>query len=92
MKKRIKKAAIEVGNDPWRKGTIRVEGYENVRRKRIGRYRLLYAVDKHRKEILVVKIEHTKVKLHINCSESYPHSHFHQLSFKIQRSNIKTAT
>ena len=57
LKKRIKKAAIEVGNDPWRKGTIRVEGYENVRRKRIGKYRLLYAVDKHRKEILVVKIE-----------------------------------
>ncbi len=44
-------------NDPWHKGTIKVEGYENVRRKRVGKYRLLYAVDRHRKEVLVVKIE-----------------------------------
>ena len=57
LKGRIKKAAIEIGNDPWRKGTIKVEGYENVRRKRVGKYRLLYAVDKHREEVLVVKIE-----------------------------------
>ena len=57
LKGRIKKAAIEIGNDPWYKGTIKVEGYENVRRKRVGKYRLLYAVDKHREEVLVVKIE-----------------------------------
>ncbi|KAF5436999.1 mRNA interferase RelE/StbE [Candidatus Methanophagaceae archaeon] len=57
LKGRIKQAAIEMGNDPWHKGTIKVEGYENVRRKRVGKYRLLYAVDRHRKEVLVVKIE-----------------------------------
>ena len=57
LKGRIKKAALEIGNAPWHKGTIKVEGYENVRRKRVGKYRLLYAVDKHRKEVLVVKIE-----------------------------------
>jgi len=57
LKGRIKQAAIEIGNDPWHKGTIKVEGYENVRRKRVGKYRLLYAVDRHRKEVLVVKIE-----------------------------------
>ncbi|MGB7531934.1 MAG: hypothetical protein WA977_03000 [Halobacteriota archaeon] len=57
LKGGIKKAAIEIGNDPWRKGTIKVEGYENVRRKRVGKYGLLYAVDKHREEVLVVKIE-----------------------------------
>ncbi len=28
LKGRIKKAAIEIGNDPWRKGTIKVEGYK----------------------------------------------------------------
>ena len=28
-----------------------------MRRKRVGKYRLLYAVDKHREEVLVVKIE-----------------------------------
>ncbi|MCD6456492.1 MAG: type II toxin-antitoxin system RelE/ParE family toxin [Methanophagales archaeon] len=57
LKGRIKKASIEIGNDPWHKGTIKVEGYENVRRKRVGKYRLLYAVDKHREEVLVAKIE-----------------------------------
>ena len=57
LKGRIKKAAIEMGNEPWHKGTIKVEGYENVRRTRVGKYRLLYAVDRHRKEVLVVKIE-----------------------------------
>ena len=57
LKGRIKQAAIEIGNDPWHKGTIKEEGYENVRRKRVGKYRLLYAVDRHRKEVLVVKIE-----------------------------------
>ena len=57
LKGRIKQAAIEMGNDPQHKGTIKVEGYENVRRKRVGKYRLLYAVDRHRKEVLVVKIE-----------------------------------
>jgi len=57
LKGRIKQAAIEIGNDPWHKGTIKVEGYENVRRKRVGKYRLLYAVDRHRTEVLVVKIE-----------------------------------
>jgi mRNA interferase RelE/StbE len=57
LKTRLKKAALEIGNDPWHKGTIKVEGYENVRRKRVGKYRLLYTVDEHRKEVLVVKIE-----------------------------------
>ena len=57
LKERIKQAAIEIGNEPWHKGTIKVEGYENVRRKRVGKYRLLYAVDRHRKEVFVVKVE-----------------------------------
>ena len=29
LKERIKKTAVEIGNDPWHKGTIKVEGYEN---------------------------------------------------------------
>ncbi len=57
LKNRIKEAIIEIGQDPWHKGTIKVEKYENIRRKRVGRYRILYMVDKERKEILIVKIE-----------------------------------
>ncbi|MFZ2071500.1 MAG: type II toxin-antitoxin system RelE/ParE family toxin [Halobacteriota archaeon] len=57
LKERIKKAAIEIGNDPWHKGTIKVKGYENIRRKRVGKFRLLYTTDKQRKEVLIVKVE-----------------------------------
>jgi mRNA-degrading endonuclease RelE of RelBE toxin-antitoxin system len=57
LKERIKKAAIEVGDDPWHDGTIKVRNYENIRRKRVGKYRLLYTIDKERKEVLIVKIE-----------------------------------
>ncbi len=57
LKERIKKAATEIGNDPWHKGTIKVKGYENIRRKRAGNHRILYTVEKKRKEILIVKIE-----------------------------------
>jgi len=57
LKDRIRNAIIEIGKDPWHRGTIKVERYENIRRKRVGRYRILYMVDKQRKEILIVKIE-----------------------------------
>ena len=57
LKERLKKAVIEIGNDPWHKGTIKVEKYENIRRKRVGKYRILYSIDKERKEVLIVKIE-----------------------------------
>ena len=30
LKGRIKQAAIEMGNEPWHKGTIKVEGYEKL--------------------------------------------------------------
>ena len=44
LKKRLRTAALEISNNPWHKGTIKVEGHENVRRKRVGKYRLLYTV------------------------------------------------
>lgn len=57
IKEKIKKAIVEIGKNPWHKGTIKIIGYENIRRKRIGKYRILYTLDKKRKEVLVVKIE-----------------------------------
>ena len=57
IKGKIKKAIVEIGENPWHKGTIKIVGYENIRRKRIGKYRILYTLDKKRKEVLVVKIE-----------------------------------
>ena len=57
LKDRLKEAIIEIGGNPWHKGTIKVEKFDNIRRKRVGRYRILYAIDKERKEVLIVKIE-----------------------------------
>ena len=36
LKERIKRAVNQILNDPWHKGTIKVAGYENIRRKRVG--------------------------------------------------------
>jgi len=57
IRERVRKAVVEIGNDPWHRGTIKVKGYENIRRKRAGNYRILYTIDKERNEVLVVKIE-----------------------------------
>jgi mRNA-degrading endonuclease RelE of RelBE toxin-antitoxin system len=40
FKERIKKAIQALGDDPWEKGTIKVKGYSDVRRKRVGDYRI----------------------------------------------------
>jgi len=56
-KGRIKDACKEIRENPWHKGTIKVQGYNNIRRKRIDRYRILYLIDKQNTEITVVKIE-----------------------------------
>jgi mRNA interferase RelE/StbE len=53
LKERIKKAILELINDPWEKGTIKVKGYSDVRRKRIGDYRIIYRIDEQRQEILI---------------------------------------
>ena len=57
QKERIKNASIEIGNNPWHKGTIKVKGYNDIRRKRVGNYRILYTVTKKQNEVLIVKIE-----------------------------------
>lgn len=57
LRDRIKSAVVEIGNDPWHKGTIKVKGYENIRRKRAGKIRILYTTDRQRNEVLVVKVE-----------------------------------
>ena len=54
---RIKKAIEEIAENPWHKGTIKIEGHEGIRRKRVGKYRILYLIDKERNEVLIVKIE-----------------------------------
>jgi len=57
LKMKLKEAIVEIGMDPWHRGTIKVEKYDNIRRKRVGRYRILYMVDKENNEVLIVKVE-----------------------------------
>lgn len=57
IKEKIKIGCEEISENPWHKQTIKVQGYENIRRKRVGKWRILYLVDKKSKEIVVVKIE-----------------------------------
>ena len=56
LKERIQKAVQEISRDPWEKGTIKVKGYDDVRRKRVGDFRIIYRIDQARKEILVAFI------------------------------------
>lgn len=56
LKERIRKGILELINDPWEKGTIKVKGYSDVRRKRIDDYRIIYRIDEHRQEIFIAMV------------------------------------
>ncbi len=57
VKERILEGLLKLAKDPYRRGTIKVKGTENIRRLRVGWYRILYVVLKEKKEVLVVKVE-----------------------------------
>ncbi len=56
FKERIKKAVQSLADDPWEKGTIKVKGHGDVRRKRVGDYRIIYRIDQEREEILIALV------------------------------------
>lgn len=56
FKERIKKAIQALSDDPWEKGTIKVKGYNDVRRKRVGDYRIIYRIDQERGEVLIALV------------------------------------
>lgn len=53
VKAKIEDACVEIREDPWHKATIKVQSYDNIRRKRVGKYRILYLIDKDGAEIIV---------------------------------------
>ena len=57
VKERIRKGLLKLAEDPYRSGTIKVKGTENIRRLRVGQCRILYVVLEEKKEVLVVKVE-----------------------------------
>lgn len=48
---------MKIKENPWHKNTIKVKSYGNIRRKRVGKFRILYLIDKRRQEILIIKVE-----------------------------------
>jgi mRNA interferase RelE/StbE len=56
FKERIKKVIQALSDDPWEKGTIKVKGHGDVRRKRIGDYRIIYRIDQARREIFIALV------------------------------------
>ena len=57
VKKRINVAILEIKDNPFHKGTVKIESYNNIRRKRVGKYRILYMIESEKEEVLIVKIE-----------------------------------
>ncbi len=57
LKLRIKTACEQIELNPFHRSIIKIQGYDNIRRKRVGKYRILYEIDDNLKEILVIKIE-----------------------------------
>ncbi len=57
VRERIREGLLKLAEDPYRKGTIKVKGMDNIRRLRVGKYRILYVVLEGKKEVLVVKVE-----------------------------------
>jgi mRNA-degrading endonuclease RelE of RelBE toxin-antitoxin system len=57
VKKRINEAILKIKENPFHKGTIKIKDYNNIRRKRVGKYRILYTTESEKKEVLIVKIE-----------------------------------
>jgi mRNA-degrading endonuclease RelE of RelBE toxin-antitoxin system len=48
---------LEIKENPFHKGTVKIQDYSNIRRRRVGECRILYTIDGEKKEVLIVKIE-----------------------------------
>jgi mRNA interferase RelE/StbE len=57
-KRRIVSRLEELGEDPFPRGVVKLQGRDNVYRARVGDYRILYEVLTAEKLVLVDKIDH----------------------------------
>lgn len=58
--RRVAKAMLALGDDPFPRGSRKLSGYEDVFRIRVGRYRILYSVSEKSLIIIVLKVGHRK--------------------------------
>ena len=58
---RVIRAVQTLANEPRPSGCRKLQGYDDVYRIRIGRYRALYSIDGRRVIITVLKVAHRRV-------------------------------
>ena len=54
--RRVVKAVLALGEDPMRKGSRKLTGYDDVFRIRVGRYRVVYSVFRRTLVIIFLKV------------------------------------
>jgi mRNA interferase RelE/StbE len=57
---RVIRAVQSLANDPRPSGCRKLQGYDDVYRIRIGRYRVLYSIDGRRIIVTVLKVAHRR--------------------------------
>ena len=58
--RRVVKAMVSLGNDPYPKGSRKLTGYDDVFRMRVGEFRILYSVSAKKLIIIILKIGRRK--------------------------------
>ncbi len=58
--RRVVKAMVNLADDPYRQGSRKLTGYDDVFRIRVGQYRVLYSVSAKKVVIIILKIGHRK--------------------------------
>ena len=60
LQKKIRSEIDKLKSNPFKRGAIKIHGYENYFRLRIGEYRVIYNVHKQIEVLIVVKVGHRK--------------------------------
>ena len=58
--RRVVRAMLALGDDPYPKGSRKLTGYDDVFRIRVGRFRILYSVSGEKLIIIILKIGQRK--------------------------------
>ena len=59
-RRRVARAMLALAEDPRPRGTRKLEGYDDVFRIRVGRYRILYSISGEKLVIIVLKVGHRR--------------------------------
>ncbi len=57
---RVVRRMLLLADDPFPQGARKLTGYDDVYRVRVGRYRILYSISRHRLVIVILKVGHRR--------------------------------